>query len=79
MKVRRDAQYLFLCHLEWHNEKNLEAYHELVAALDDQDPEIRQAAESLLRRPSPRPQRKKQPALHGVMERPAWAVAKKGR
>jgi len=60
MKVQRDALYVFVCHLEWRNSRNCKAYNELVAALDDQDPDIRRLAESLLHRSSPRPQSKKQ-------------------
>ena len=63
MKAQRDAVYLFFCHLEWHKKGNLEAYHELVAALDDHDPDIRLVAESLLHLPSPHPQRQKQQSL----------------
>ena len=48
MKAQPDALYLFLCHLEWRNGQNPEAYEELVAALGDQDADIRQAAKSLL-------------------------------
>ena len=55
MKVQRDSLYLFLCHVEWRNTRNLDAYKDLLAALDDHDPDIRQLAESLLRRSSPRP------------------------
>ena len=55
MKVQRDSLYLFLCHMEWRKTRNLDAYTDLVAALDDADPNIRQLAESLLRRSSPRP------------------------
>jgi len=47
--------YLFACHLEWHIKRNLAAYHELIAALDDQDGDIRRVAEALLHRDSPRP------------------------
>lgn len=54
----RDPLYLFGCHLEWHEEGNVKAYQELVAALDDKNPEIRAIAESLLNRRSPRPDRK---------------------
>jgi hypothetical protein len=57
-KIRhRDALYLFACHLEWHTQRNLAAYHELIAALDDQDGDTRRLAESLLQRSSPRPER----------------------
>jgi hypothetical protein len=51
----RDALYLFACHLEWHTKRNLAAYHELIAALDDQDGDICRLAEALLHRGSPRP------------------------
>lgn len=50
----RDPLYLFLCHLEWHKRRNLGAYQELLAALDDNDYSIRIAAEVLLHRGSPR-------------------------
>ena len=57
-KIRhREALYLFACHLEWHTQRNLAAYHELIAALDDQDGDTRYLAESLLQRSSPRPKR----------------------
>jgi len=56
MRVRRDPLYLFACHLEWRNSRNLEAHKELVAALDDHDGDIRQLAELLLHRSSPRPE-----------------------
>lgn len=78
MKVQRDVLYLFLCHLEWHQKRNLEAYEELIAALDDRAPDIREVAESLLLRPSPHPQRKKTTTAHGASGRPGWAVARKG-
>ena len=48
MKPQPDALYLFLCPLEWRDGQNPNAYKELVAALDDQDADIRQVAESLL-------------------------------
>lgn len=48
MKPQPDALYLFLCHLECRNGQNPNAYEELVAALDDQNADIRQVAESLL-------------------------------
>jgi hypothetical protein len=44
----RDVLYLFACLLEWHTERKLAAYHELIAALDDQDENIRYLAEGLL-------------------------------
>lgn len=52
----RDSLYLFACHLEWRERRNLKAYEELVAALDDPDEKIRSIAEKLLHRGSPRPQ-----------------------
>jgi len=51
-----DALYLFACHLEWLAKRNLAAYQELLAALDDHDAEIRRLAEYLLHRSSPRPE-----------------------
>jgi hypothetical protein len=53
----QDPLYLFACHLEWHHWRNLEAYQALVAALDDSENGIREIAELLLHRISPRPQR----------------------
>ncbi len=49
----RDPIYLFACHLEWRDHRDVSAYHELVAALDDFDPQIRCLAEMLLHRTSP--------------------------
>ncbi len=49
-----DPLYLFLCHLEWRRTRNLAAYRELLAALDDTDPDIRVLVEVLLHRDSPR-------------------------
>ena len=63
MRVRRDPLYLFACHLEWRDRRdrrNLDAHKELVAALDDRDEDIRQLAELLLHRSSPRPRAKDQ-------------------
>ncbi len=54
---RRDALYLFACHLEWLTKRNLAAYQELLAALDDHDGDIRRLAEALVHRSSPRPER----------------------
>jgi hypothetical protein len=53
-----DPLYLFACHLEWHHWQNLAAYQALVAALDDSEKRIREIAEMLLHRTSPRPHRK---------------------
>ena len=58
-ELRRDPLYLFACHLEWWHKGKLEAYQELVAALDDDDEDIRIVAEKLLHRPSPRPPHRK--------------------
>lgn len=44
----RDPVYLFACYLEWRRRRNLAAYHELVAALDEPDCDIRIVAEILL-------------------------------
>lgn len=52
----RDPLYLFACHLEWRNRRNLAAYEELVAAQDDADCDIRNVAKVLLHRSSPRPE-----------------------
>ncbi len=52
----RDPLYLFACHLAWRYERNVRAYQEVVAALDDCDPDIRALAENLLHRASPRPE-----------------------
>ena len=52
---RRDPIYLFACHLEWRDRRNLRAYNELIAALDDRDQSIRDLAETLLHRSSPQP------------------------
>jgi len=54
----RDPIYLFACHLEWRDHRNLHAYHELVAALDAPDQNIRSLAEELLHRSSPHPKSK---------------------
>lgn len=51
----RSALFLFACHLEWHDNGNIAAYQELLAALDDPDEDIRIVAEVLLHRRSPRP------------------------
>ena len=47
-----DPIYLFACHLEWRDHRKLSAYHELLAALDDGDENIRLVAEKLLHRSS---------------------------
>jgi hypothetical protein len=54
----RDPIYLFACHLEWRDHRNLRAYHDLVAALDDRNQNIRRLAEALLHRSSPHPKSK---------------------
>ncbi len=53
----RDPLFLFACHLEWRDSRNIKAYQELIAALDDPNEEIRSLAENLLHRSSPRPRR----------------------
>jgi hypothetical protein len=53
---QRDPLYLFACHLEWRERRNVGAYEELLAALDDPHNNIRLVAEMLLKRSSPRPQ-----------------------
>ncbi len=58
---RRDPLFLFACHLDWRQKRNVKAYQELVAALDDQNEEIRTLAEDLLRRASLRPKRDRHP------------------
>jgi hypothetical protein len=54
----QDPLYLFACHLEWHHGRSFAAYEALVAALDDSEKRIREIAEMLLHRISPRPHRK---------------------
>ena len=56
---RRDPDFLFRCHVEWHQHGNIRAYETLVAALDDASEQIRHLAESFLHRPSPRPESSK--------------------
>ena len=53
--VPKDPLFLFACHLAWHRDGDVNAYQELVAALDDRNPDIRAVAENLLHRLSPRP------------------------
>jgi hypothetical protein len=53
--IRPDATYLFACHLQWDKYGDLKAYEVLISALDSSDEQTRAAAESLLRRKSPRP------------------------
>jgi hypothetical protein len=54
----RDPLYLFACHLEWRRTRNVRAYEELVAALDDPVEGVRTVAAHLLsNRPSPYPKR----------------------
>ena len=54
--LARDPLYIFLCCALWRSEGSLKAYQEVVAALDDSNPDIRVLAGDLLHRPSPRPQ-----------------------
>ena len=49
----RDPLYLFLCHLEWQKYRHVAEYNQLLAALDDVNPAIRQLAESLIQRTLP--------------------------
>lgn len=56
---RRDPIYLFCCHTEWRLHRDIRAYQELLAALDDSSEDIRSLAESLLHRSSPRPRNNK--------------------
>ncbi len=51
----RDPARLFASYEQWRNGGNVSAYLELVAALDDSHDSIRELAESLLHRSSPRP------------------------
>ena len=55
MPGNHDPLYLFGCHLEWDHWRNLGGYQALVAALDDSDKRIREIAEMMLHRGSPRP------------------------
>ncbi len=57
--LQRNPLHLFACHLEWCNNGRLDAYQELIAALDDPDEDIRKVAENLLHRSSPRRQSKR--------------------
>jgi len=54
---KHDPLYLFVCHLDWQFQRNLAAYQGLVSALDDSDNRIREIAEMLVHRSSPRPPR----------------------
>jgi hypothetical protein len=53
----QDPLFLFACHVEWHQQRNLRAYQALLAGLDASDKRIRAIAETMLHRSSPRPQR----------------------
>jgi len=55
-RTRRNPVYLLDCHLEWCRRGTMEAYQQLIAALDDCDEETRMVAETLLHRSSPRRQ-----------------------
>jgi|ERR1700678_372836 hypothetical protein len=52
-----DPLFLFACHVEWHQRRNLRAYQALLAGLDASDKRIREIVETMLHRSSPRPQR----------------------
>lgn len=59
----RDPLYLFACHLEWRNRRDVKAYEELVAALDDPNEISRSVAAHLLsRRDSPCPEQRERQA-----------------
>jgi hypothetical protein len=68
-----DPLYLFACHLDWQYRRKLAAYQGLVSALDDSDNRIREIAEMLVHRSSPRPPResrrvyRKQEVHHGMV------------
>lgn len=55
MIEHRDPLYLFARHLEWRDMGSINAYQDLVAALDDPNKDIRAVAEMLMRRSSPHP------------------------
>lgn len=63
---KRDPLFLFLCQLEWRESHDLNAYQELVAALDDSNEVIRTLAEDMLHRVSPR--RRHTPAKNGACD-----------
>jgi hypothetical protein len=44
----RDPLYLFACHVEWRSNRNLRAFQELLAALEEPNEGVRLIAESLL-------------------------------
>ena len=50
-----DPLYLFARHLEWRAGGSIDAYQDLIAALDDPNKDIRAIAEMLVRRSSPHP------------------------
>jgi len=52
--AHRNPLYLFACHREWRDNRSMEAYQDLVGALDDPDESTRALAEMLLHRSSPR-------------------------
>jgi hypothetical protein len=51
----RDPLYLFLCHLEWRKYRHVAEYNQLLAALDEANPAVRQLAQSLIQPSSRRP------------------------
>ncbi len=55
LNPNRDPALLYARYEQWRNGGDVSAYLELVAALDDSDDTIRETAENLLHRPSPRP------------------------
>ena len=55
LTMHRDPLYLFARHLEWRAGGSIDAYQDLIAALDDPNKDIRAVAEMLVRRSSPHP------------------------
>ena len=62
----RDVVYLVACYLHWCRRHDLFAYSQLVAALDDEDEDVRLVAGVLVQRSSPRP------PLDGGSEENEW-------
>lgn len=75
MKEKRNPLYLFACHLRWRDSRDLEAYKHLVAALDDPDSVVRQVAEALLHRSSPRPRSSPRQFGHDVTRRSSQSAS----
>lgn len=60
-----DPLYLFVCHLEWRTYAQVAAHNQLIAALEDPDPSIRELAKHLLRRRSSRPRNREDHLQNG--------------